>query len=80
MLRIGACQTPELLSDVPAALDVVEAFASAEQAAGVDLLLFPECFLQGYLASANHLSRHACSLGSPEFGEVPACYWCCPRT
>ncbi|MCU7724803.1 carbon-nitrogen hydrolase family protein [Actinoplanes sp. KI2] len=70
MLRAGACQTPELLSDVPAALAVVESFA--DQAPGVDLLLFPECFLQGYLTTGDHLARTAYELGSPEFGEILA--------
>ena len=70
MLRIGACQTPELLEDVPAALAMVESFAA--RAPEVDLLLFPECFLQGYLVSEDHLARTAFDLGSPEFGEVLA--------
>jgi predicted amidohydrolase len=46
-LRIGACQTPELLEDVPAALAMVESFGAEAYAADLDLLLFPECFLQG---------------------------------
>ncbi len=57
---------------MPAALTVMESFASAEQAAGLDLLLFPECFLQGYLASPEHLARNAFDLASPRFGEVLA--------
>ena len=72
MLRVGACQTPELLEDVPAALAVVESFAAAEQATGVDLLLFPECFLQGYLVTGDYLARTAFDLDSPEFGDVLA--------
>jgi predicted amidohydrolase len=70
MLRIGACQTPELLEDVPAALEMVESFAN--RASDVDLLLFPECFLQGYLVSADYLARNAFDLDSAEFGEVLA--------
>ena len=68
MLRIGACQTPELLEDVPAALTMVESFAA--QAPEVDLLLFPECFLQGYLVSPSYVAGNAFALDSPEFGEV----------
>lgn len=72
MLRIGACQTPELLEDIPAALATVESFAADERAAGLDLLLFPECFLQGYLVSEDYLARNAFDLGSDRFGEVLA--------
>ena len=46
-MRVGACQTPEILGDVDAAVRVVQKFASMADTAGVDLLLFPECFLQG---------------------------------
>lgn len=69
-LRIGACQTPEVLDDVPAALAVVESFATAAAAADLDLLLFPECFLQGYLVTPEHVSRTAFDLGSAAFGEI----------
>lgn len=48
MVRIGACQTPEILGDVDAALRCIAGFAERAEDAGVDLLLFPECFLQGY--------------------------------
>ncbi|SDU38595.1 Predicted amidohydrolase [Jiangella alkaliphila] len=48
-MRVGACQTPELLGDVEAALVCLQDFATRAAAQGVDLLLFPECFLQGYL-------------------------------
>src|SRR6185295_16057790 len=56
-LRVGACQTPEILCDSEAALSCMEAFARQPGSGGVDLLLFPECFLQGYLVESEHLSR-----------------------
>jgi predicted amidohydrolase len=71
-LRVGACQTPELLGDVPAALTVIESFAARPEAAGLDVLLFPECFLQGYLPTPEHLSRTAFDLASPEFATILA--------
>jgi predicted amidohydrolase len=71
-MRVGACQTPEILGDVDEAVRVVLGFARDAEAAGVDLLLFPECFLQGYLVTGEHVSRHAVGLGSAEFGEVLA--------
>ncbi|SFE33421.1 Predicted amidohydrolase [Actinoplanes philippinensis] len=69
-LRVGACQTPELLGDVPGALALVESFAGRPAASGLDVLLFPECFLQGYLLTPEHLRDAAIDLGSPEFAAI----------
>jgi len=71
-LRIGACQTPELLADVPAAVDLVESFAAEADAADLDLLLFPECFLQGYLVTRDYLDRNAFELDSAAVGAILA--------
>ncbi|GAA1419208.1 carbon-nitrogen hydrolase family protein [Catellatospora coxensis] len=70
VLRIGACQTPELLGDVDGALACMVGFAAADAAQDLDLLLFPEGFLQGYLVEPAHLNTHALSLGSPGFTDV----------
>ncbi|MCA2213517.1 carbon-nitrogen hydrolase family protein [Jidongwangia harbinensis] len=67
---MGACQTPELLEDVPAALAMVESFSAEAGLADLDLLLFPECFLQGYLVTPEYLRRHALDLDSAAFGEI----------
>ena len=40
MLRVGACQTPEFLGDVEAAMACIEDFAGQADAQGIDLLLF----------------------------------------
>jgi predicted amidohydrolase len=68
-MRLGACQTPEILGDVDAALDVVHDFAGR---AAVDLLLFPECFLQGYLVTPAHVQGLAYDVRSPQFAAVLA--------
>lgn len=68
LLRIGACQAPEILGDVDGAINCIEKFAG--EAEGVDLLLFPECFLQGYLVTKEHLERYAIDLGSLDFAAV----------
>lgn len=70
LLRIGACQTPEILGDVEAALACIEGFASLPAASDIDLLLFPECFLQGYLVEADHISRHALDLTASSFQRM----------
>lgn len=70
MLRVGACQTPEILGDVEAALSCLEAFAARHDARDLDVLLFPEGFLQGYLVEPAHLNTHAMSVGSSRFAAV----------
>ncbi|XVU23615.1 carbon-nitrogen hydrolase family protein [Actinoplanes sp. CA-054009] len=67
-MRIAACQTPEILGDVEAALACVEQFAV--DAHGADLLLFPEGFLQGYLVTDEHVREHALALDSPGFEAI----------
>jgi 5-aminopentanamidase len=66
-VRVGACQTPEFLGDIEAALACIENFAGR---ADVDLLLFPECFLQGYLVDREHLRRYALDLESAAFAAI----------
>src|ERR1035437_6596116 len=69
-LMIGACQTPEILGDIDGAITCIEKFVDEAESRGVDLLLFPECFLQGYLVTKDHLERYALDLGSSEFKAV----------
>jgi predicted amidohydrolase len=72
VVRIGGCQTLEILGDVDAAVGVVHDFAGQADGAGVDLLLFPECFLQGYLVTDEHVRGQAFEVGSPGFATVLA--------
>jgi predicted amidohydrolase len=60
--RVGACQPPEILGDVDAALSVIEDFARTD----AGLLLFPECFLQGYVLDPGL----AIDLRSDRFGAI----------
>jgi predicted amidohydrolase len=71
-VRIGACQTPEILGDVDAVVRCIRGFCEQAERADADLLLFPECFLQGYLVTGTHLRRHALDLGSAAFRSVAA--------
>jgi predicted amidohydrolase len=68
-VRVGACQTPEILGDVDA-VQVVHDLAGRADAAGVDLLVFPECFLRGYLVTVQHVHGRACEVASAELAEV----------
>jgi predicted amidohydrolase len=69
-MRVGACQTPEILGDIDGALECMEAFARQRVSDDVDLLLFPECFLQGYLVESEHISRYALDLSATAFHKV----------
>jgi predicted amidohydrolase len=69
-LRAGACQTPEILGDIDAALTCLEDFARHGDDQDVDLLVFPECFLQGYLPEQSHVSQQALDLRSAGFAAV----------
>jgi predicted amidohydrolase len=71
-MRVGACQTPEILADVDAALQVLHEFTVRAEAVDLDLLMFPECFLQGYMVTEQHVRDQAFELGSPEFAVVLA--------
>jgi predicted amidohydrolase len=57
---------------VDAAVRVVVYFAARPEAADVHLLVFPECFLQGYLVTVEHLRSQAFEVGSLEFADVLA--------
>lgn len=69
-MRIGGCQTPEILGDVDAAVRVVLDFAEQADAAAVDVRLFPECFVQGYLVTERHVRAYAVEVGSPALTDV----------
>ena len=69
-MRIGACQTPEFIGDIEGALACIEDFARLAAPDDPDALLFPECFLQGYLVEPGHLRRYAVDLASPAFESV----------
>ena len=69
-IAIGVCQPPEILGDIDRSIAWIEAFAAERD--DVDLLLFPECFLQGYLVEPKHLCDNAIDLASSAFRDVLA--------
>ena len=48
----------------------MEAFARRPESDNVDLLLFPECFLQGYLVESEHISKYALDLAATPFQKI----------
>jgi predicted amidohydrolase len=69
-LRVGACQTPEFIGSIDDALTCLREFARQAEAEAVDLLVFPECFLQGYLVNESFLRKWAMALDSEDFADV----------
>ena len=70
MVRIGACQTPEMIGDPPAAIACMLLFAKEGESKNVDLLLFPECFLSGYILDKTYMAAYAYDLHSEQFSEI----------
>ena len=69
-VRVGACQTPEIIGDPFAALDVILRFAKEAEDKKVDLLLFPECFLTGYILSESFVTEHSYDFESEQFAAI----------
>jgi len=69
-MKIAACQTPEFIGDINASLSCIESFSIDVEKHNIDLLLFPECFLQGYLVNDEHLEQYALDLTSSEFKVI----------
>jgi hypothetical protein len=69
----GACQTPKL-GDIDGALRSFREFAAQASSAEVELLLFPECFLQGYLVTERHVR-----VPGPSMSPRRSSPWCWRR-
>lgn len=70
VVRVGACQTPEIIGDPSAALDIMLRFAKEAEDSKVDLLLFPECFLTGYVLSEAYVAEYSYDLASEHFAVI----------
>jgi predicted amidohydrolase len=69
-MRVAACQLPHVGKDIHRALSLIEAYTADAERQGAALVCFPECFLQGYVATAEHIAETALDLGSAEFTRV----------
>ena len=70
IVRIGACQTPDIISDPFAALACMLQFAKEGEDKKVDLLLFPECFLSGYILDETYMANYSFDFESKQFAEI----------
>ena len=69
--RVAACQTPDIRGDVDGALAWIAHCAAEAMGQGVELLCFPEGFLQGYeTRDREWVRRHALDLDAPVFERL----------
>ncbi len=70
LTKISACQVPDIQEDINASLQWIKNFARQAEDAGVSLICFPECFLQGYLTEMSRAKGYAINLSSGEFRSI----------
>lgn len=69
-VRIGACQTSEIIGDPSAALDIILQFTKEAEDKNIDLLSFPECFLSGCILDETYMANYAYDLESEKFAAI----------
>ena len=69
-VRIGACQATEVTASPAAALACMLRFAKQAEARRVDLLLFPECYLSGYILQKEYMEKYAFDFASEPFAAI----------
>lgn len=63
-------ETPEIIGDPSAALDAILRFAKEAEDKKVDLLLFLECFLTGYILSESFVEEYSYDFESEQFAAI----------
>lgn len=74
MVRIGITQSLEYWQDPKGALLHVNEVSARADAAGAELLIFPEGFLQGYLLDKQDVYNWALDVASGEFTDLLSCF------
>ncbi len=70
MLRLGTCQTSEIIANIDKAINCIMEFSRKPESEGLDLLLFPECFLQGYVVHIEHFKKYALAMDSDRCQKI----------
>jgi 5-aminopentanamidase len=68
--KFGAVQLPDTQGDVAASLKMIHQTLAEADNKGLDVVCFPECFLQGYTFDDVQTEERALSLSSPEFIKI----------
>jgi predicted amidohydrolase len=70
-MKLATCQMPDTQHDLAATINQISTMAQKAASQDVQLLVFPECYLQGYTANDEALARsRALNLSSPEFNAI----------
>ena len=68
--KIGAVQAKDIQGDVPSSLGVITEVMERADHEGIDILCFPECFLQGYTLDEQTTKERALDFASSQFREI----------
>lgn len=68
--RIGTFQLQDIQGDMERSLKVIETCLSEADDAGLSVVCFPECFLQGYTLDVEDTKNRALDLGSDAFAVI----------
>jgi predicted amidohydrolase len=68
--KIGAIQAQDIQGNTTASLKVIRQAMSLADNENIDILCFPECFLQGYTLDHSETEDRALNLEWPEFKEM----------
>lgn len=69
-VKIIACQVPDIRQNVEGSLRWIEQFTIESEKDSASIVLFPECFLQGYLTEESIARKFAMNLSGELFEEV----------
>ena len=69
-VKVGSCQTPEIIGDPLKALDYILKLSKEASEKKVDLLLFPECFLSGYILNKTYMEKYSFDFKSRQFSKI----------
>jgi predicted amidohydrolase len=68
--RVGSVQPKDIQGDISATIDIITGYMNRADREQVDILCFPECFLQGYTLDTAETKARALSLKSPQFVDI----------
>lgn len=70
MSKIAAVQAQDIQGDIKAALRSIHEAMTRADSESIDILCFPECFLQGYTLNGKETKERALDLTSSQFKEI----------
>lgn len=68
--KIGAAQLPDVQGSIGTSLSTICDILMLADGKGIDVMCFPECYLQGYTLDAVQTNDRAIDLASPQFQQI----------